>query len=681
MSNAIRSLIIMFTMMFAVQAFAQNYTSAQKECKAKLLNEFKNVMSKDNGLIQAQLMLTSMKLAQKVLKRSGLKEQSVEAYIQDIVGEKTIQRLNQRSDIQKEVLDIYNKYSGSKKFLNAKSDLQGLKNADVTKMNDEQIARYMIQMQTIWKEKDDFGFDNKDFSMAWFVNRVSKNATGKNSTLISDTIEDVLKDSKNAQKNISKNMSKAYLSLKGRLQSLKMKVFKKHKEICVDLYDYNDNRNSQNASIFENITCDINENRLLDGLFEKSLEDILGQMDMPSYAPDKVKLNLSEVKGPAKIREIQDLVNSQENDKDKIVEYYKNGMQPEVPKCDGFLIVDKKNFTTTLYTTDGEEIMTSPSIMGVGKTKNFEGQSLQFNPDSKLRKWDRSGKRVYSKTTGAGTYLVKKNLTYEERTKIKEKGGRDYQREFNNRVLVIYSPFDGNENGEKEEIQAIHGVPNPGKWTGNRHARMTSFENENQKRKLSTGCVNVEAYTYDMMEEFLGHQCPIYILPEDKDNYYHMKNGQMLFSTGIADRKFEKEKASDGKNINIYNYNPRSKEVRVKGYDKSKISSKVLDQVFADFPELRKRAPHMENDDFQDYAALTHSMTSDPQKAKQIFLDLYTSAFRLKNKADKDKSAAFEQATMVQRRKMILESYQKEFNSSVEISKIINSSKEVEFVN
>ena len=175
-------------MMFAVQAFAQNYTSAQKECKAKLLNEFKNVMSKDNGLIQAQLMLTSMKLAQKVLKRSGLKEQSVEAYIQDIVGEKTIQRLNQRSDIQKEVLDIYNKYSGSKKFLNAKSDLQGLKNADVTKMNDEQIARYMIQMQTIWKEKDDFGFDNKDFSMAWFVNRVSKNATGKNSTLISDYI-------------------------------------------------------------------------------------------------------------------------------------------------------------------------------------------------------------------------------------------------------------------------------------------------------------------------------------------------------------------------------------------------------------------------------------------------------------------------------------------------------------
>ena len=89
----------------------------------------------------------------------------------------------------------------------------------------------------------------------------------------------------------------------------------------------------------------------------------------------------------------------------------------------------------------------------------------------------------------------------------------------------------------------------------------------------------------------------------------------------------------------------------------------------------------MENDDFQDYAALTHSMTSDPQKAKQIFLDLYTSAFRLKNKADKDKRAAFEQATMVQRRKMILESYQKEFNSSVEISKIINSSKEVEFVN
>ena len=672
MRNAARLLTLLMAMTMAVQSFAQTYTKKQQVCKDKLTDEFKNVMSKDNGLIQAQLMLTSMKLAQKVLKRNGLREQSIEAYIQDIVGEKTINRLNEREDIQGDVLDIYNKYSGSKKYLDAKADLESLKNANIQVMNDEQIARYMIQMQTIWKEKDDFGFNKKDYSMAWFVNNVSKNATGKDSYFISRTVGEVLKDN-NAQKNISKNMSKAYLQLKARLQKLKMEVFAKHKETCVDLYDYESNRSAQNASIFENIACDINENKLLDSVFEKTLEDILGGLDVPSFAPAGLKLALDREKTPARIRQIQDWVNTRPTDKEKIVEYYKYGMQSKEPKCDGFLIVDKKNFTTTLYTTDGEEVMTSPSVLGQGRTKNFAGEKLEFNPDSKLRRWDRDDKKVYSKTTGAGTYLVKKNLTSEQRKK------RKYDQEFNDRVLVIYSPFGGNGEGNKEEVQAIHGVPNDG-WVGNKKFRMESFESENKLKKLSTGCVNLEGYTYDMMEEFVGHKCPIYILPEDKDNYYHMKNGEILFSTGIADRKFGKEKASDGKNVNLYNYNPRSKSVKVIGYNTDKLNSSVLDQVFNDFPELRKRAPHMENDDFQDYAALTHALTQDPLKAKQVFLDLYASAFRYKDKGDKNQRAKFEKGTMGQRRKTILESYKKEFGANINVNTTLEIAKEVEFV-
>jgi hypothetical protein len=679
MRNAFKLLTLCLAMILTVQAYAQTYNK-QQQCKDKLLNELKDVMSQDNGLIQAQLMITSMKLAQKVLKRHGLREQSIESYIQDIVGEKTIGRLEQRSDIQNDILGIYNKYSGEKKYLDAKADLEGLKSANVKEMSDEQIARYMIQMQTIWKEKDDFGFNAKDYSMAWFVNTVNKNVTGNDSYFISRAVKGVLGDINNADRSISKNIARAYLQLKARLQKLKMNVFAKHKELCVNLYDPDDNPNAQNESIFENISCDINENKLLDSLFEESIEDIFAGLDAPSFEPANLRIRVEKEKTPAQIRQVQDIVNSKLTDKEKIVEYYKYGMQPKEPKCDGFLIVDKKNFTTTLYTTDGEEVMTSPTILGQGRTINFAGKDLEFNPDSKLRRWDHNGKKVYSKTTGAGTYWVKKNLTHEERTKTKEEGGRDYQREFNDRVLVIYSPFDGNEDGQKEEIQAIHGVPNPGKWTSNRHSRMKSFEDKTKLRKLSTGCVNLEGYTYDMMEEFVGHKCPIYILPEDKDNYYHMKNGEILFSTGIADRKFGKEKASDGKNVNIYNYNPRSKSVNISGYNTDKLNSSVLDQVFQDFQELRKRAPHMENDDFQDYAALTHALTQDTVKAKQIFLDLYTSAFRLKDKADKNQRARFEQATMEKRRMMILESYQKEFGVSVNKNTILNKAKEVEFV-
>ena len=67
----------------------------------------------------------------------------------------------------------------------------------------------MIQMQTIWKDKDDFGFDNKDFSMAWFVNRANKSSTGNDSYFISNTIKYILEDVDKAQEKIALNFKNA----------------------------------------------------------------------------------------------------------------------------------------------------------------------------------------------------------------------------------------------------------------------------------------------------------------------------------------------------------------------------------------------------------------------------------------------------------------------------------------
>ena len=117
----------------------------EARCKKLLLNEFKNVLSNDEGLIQAQLSFTAMKLAKKVWERKGLSSQTLEAYTQSIIGNKTISRLENNSKIQNDILDLYNNYSGNKKYLNASADLDGL--TKKKRMSDEDVSRLMIQLE------------------------------------------------------------------------------------------------------------------------------------------------------------------------------------------------------------------------------------------------------------------------------------------------------------------------------------------------------------------------------------------------------------------------------------------------------------------------------------------------------------------------------------------------------
>ena len=107
-----RVLSIFLIILFIGNTYAQTVENKQAACRDLLLNELQNTMSKDNGLIQAQLTITAMKLASKVLQRK-FKDQSkeanktVESYIQDIVGDNTINRLDQNSNIQQNVLDQF----------------------------------------------------------------------------------------------------------------------------------------------------------------------------------------------------------------------------------------------------------------------------------------------------------------------------------------------------------------------------------------------------------------------------------------------------------------------------------------------------------------------------------------------------------------------------------------------
>jgi len=641
--------------------------AGERECKKLLLNEFKNVISKDDGLIQAQLSFTAMKLAKKVFERNGLGSQTIEAYTQSIVGNKTISRLESNSQIQNEILDLYSSYSGDKKYLNAKADLEDL--TKKKRMSDEDVSKLMIQLEGSWKN---FGFDKKDYAMSWFINTASKNARGKDSYLISDAVKKIL-SSGNVEVKIAKNFKEANLKIKSQIARIKARVFEKHKSKCLD--HFSDNEAAQNSSIFENISCSSSENKILDGIFIKSLEDLLSNSEVgnsinPLYLSKTAKPLNSKDK-----RQIQDNINKLRNNKTKILEYYKQGLANN--ECEGFLIVDKKNNSTSLHMNNGDEVMTSKSILGTSKMNEYK----EFHPDSILRKWPvkksdgslmlNNGKPVYkyTRTTGAGVFYMDKSLTPEER-KL-----RKYDKEFNDRVMVMYSKKEG---GIREEVQAIHGVPNIG-WINNRDSRMNSFDDKSASMKLSTGCVNLEGYTYDIMDEFIGNNCPMYVLPEDNTNYFNIKNGDVVFTTDSTLRKSQKENSSmvlssgekikDPNNFNQFNFNPRNKENFVAGYELiAGNESKVLSKLLAEKDTLYKRAAIIENDDFEDLLELTYAMTNNEEEAVDIFIDLYKALYRSSPKDSLLKN---------EKKIVILKRYQKDFNSSLDIDSAMIKSKDV----
>ncbi len=663
--------ILFFTFILAFShAFAYDF----KECKEKFISEFQTSLSKDRGLVEAQLTLTGLKLASKIKNRKGLQSSSIESYAKSIIGNKTIERLRLNSNIEQEVLELGNKYLGKSKLIDPKIQLELI--TQKKKLSDKDISLMMVGLQTTWKDKDDFGFSESDIAFTAFISSASRVADGKDSYILSNFVNKVLQ-SQNPKEEAAL-FKKAKLDIKREINRIKGKVYSRFKDECLDYFG-NSDFEGQKASIFNIGLCKKSEDEILNETLLKSIERIVSQNEL-SIKIDPLKTNvlIQKPKTQADFRELQDRINSFDSDKNKIISFYKEGMAKT--KCEGFVIVDKKNTITTLYTSDGNEVMTVKSIIGKGKMNEFK----RFNPDSVLRKWpvkDSSGKILkrngkvhykYSKTTGAGTYFLDKTLTPQERGK----SNRNYTGEFNDRVMVLYSK---NKDGRREEVQAIHGIPGSD-WISNREERMSSFDTEDASMKLSTGCVNLEGYSYDIIDEFLGNSCPIYILPEDEQNFYNIKNGELEFTTNNQIRKRDKEHSEmikstgatskDPSNINTYRYTPINKENKILRPIGEASKNKVLLTLIEDKENLYKRAKQMESDDFEDLLSLTASITSDETQATKVFIDLYNSMYRESLK---------EQISRSLKRKMILERYSKDFDSSIDSKKILIKSLKVDY--
>ncbi len=222
-----------------------------------------------------------------------------------------------------------------------------------------------------------------------------------------------------------------------------------------------------------------------------------------------------------------------------------------------------------MYGIDGEVIFTAPSIKAYPRSGE---KQVVFNPDSELRKFENGS---YTRTSSAGVFYSVLDMPKEERKR------RRYDEEFDDRVFVI-SPRTATEDGysyDDSTTIALHGVPING-WVKNARERLASFEGNDSA--LSTGCINMEGYAYDLMNELSQNHCPVYIAPEDDKNYFFIKNREIHFSTSAPERKDGSEPARkcdgevrvehgqavcdgewrpDEENTNRYYYTPLSKEI------------------------------------------------------------------------------------------------------------------------
>ena len=264
----------------------------------------------------------------------------------------------------------------------------------------------------------------------------------------------------------------------------------------------------------------------------------------------------------------QDRINNLATDKERIIEYNRTIGHPE----GNYVIVDKKNFTATVYTPDGQVV------------KEYEVGVAKNESDALLRRSKRNPQNDIA-ATSAGIYTANYRAT-----------GRDgYRRLYNNRVLTLSN--DGLRErgvGNGETGVAFHQVPN-GNLARKRKLNAPGATPENNR--FSSGCVNFLPEDFDdCMRNIDGVGTKVYILPEDENNYMNVKNGQLQFSQRVytGDVATTTTKNNPVKNIRI---SPKSSDMRQEGID--------MAQTLSAQKKTLARELGLDNDTYNDLAMLT----------------------------------------------------------------------------
>lgn len=637
-------------------------------CRLLLNQAYKEALKEDNGLIHTQLTLTSYKIAHHIYSKNlGPQTEPLKAFSKDLLSEELVNEANESSgNLRERINDFYIK-ENEDEITNSENALLELE-TKYQDLNDYELSKILIQTQ-----KSTDLFNQNDVSMLWFVNEVNKQVNNKESRLVSNAVKEILNvnaklSNEDREKEYVKNIAQANLKLKGELYKIKNEVFKNNKCDCVGDYKETNDKFPQNNSIF--LSCrDINEDKLISDDFLDGLHSVLlnssGEVKFNDNLPLRFRPNRVNSND---VRLLQDDLNSEKfSNRDRIVNYYKTGLYQNNGNCQSFTIIDKEKQTTSIYSIHGDKIFETNAIMA----KSREGANqVVFNPDSELRLFNNG---TYSRSTSAGVFYSVLDMDPLERS------ARKYDEEFKDRVFVLGTRHKNGDNYTYDDkiTIALHGVPSS-EYVSNAQERLASFDGGN--RNLSTGCVNIEGYAFDMINNLSQNHCPLYILPEDPNNYFHIKNRELLFSTDKPKRKEGTENPmrcqgtvsilpdgeprcngewkEDPNNVNRYYFSEMSDKKTVVDYQVGEGKNKVVDELFNKKNELIENVTenNIDEEDYTDLVSLTYALSEGQANfnAEATFKDLYNAYFKLKSK----KNINFERISMEDKRLTIMGYYQ-----------------------
>lgn len=266
------------------------------------------------------------------------------------------------------------------------------------------------------------------------------------------------------------------------------------------------------------------------------------------------------------------------SDKETIVNFHRDN--PKKDGCQHYAIIDKKNAEISVYNLSGTLVYKTEVLIGV-------------NASDAKTKWSEYNERekLSSKTTGAGSFTIGE-----------PKKGDYYTKNYSNNLLQI----------QGQNVFAIHQVPN------NLQQRYSAFGTGNpMDRRITGGCANLKKADYLKLVSWIKPTCQVYVLPEEPNNKFIVKDGRLEFvsTTAVA-------------NANNYNYShngPTYKQIKINITNSNGRSTDSVPFVKALEDEKKKLMElfNLSNDDYNDLASVAYGIMgneSDFGRSKKYWI-------------------------------------------------------------
>ena len=616
----------LFILLFLVSSVAlatlsqDELRSRQERCKDKLQQKLIDILKQDqDNLLSKQLQLTSLKLAQRVLqskKDSPELNKSIEAYTEALIlGPKL------KGELSDGLKQLYEKSGENRTPSDLDNDLQKLYTRFEPSNEEKQLTNTELHLLVSGMRNINKNFAN-DFSeldeaILWFSDELNeKTATDLS---VSKYIQSILANKSSTPAVIAQNIDLLSRQLQLTFDQIKLEVFKNNKEICLfSTEDEVEEKLTNHQTIFSLNSCQ-NADGILEKSFVKQLDDILSiaaKSRVSILDPVKPDIDSGQPIEVSKRRQIQLEINTKSSDLDRIMAYHKSELYRN-QECPYYSVLDKKKSIISVYDNQGKEVLSFDSLVGWNTSSMYrmrdpnpsEDDDIDpiknplYSPDA-ITNWTDYENHITNNTTGAGIF----NFISERTPDMNE----SYQM-FGGQLFAL-----DDQVSTKESVMAVHVVPNEGDYI---QERLNHFE-EDGNRARTGGCINLEGYSYSIYRNYMKKNCPLYVLPQEKEHVFMVKNGKMNFTTLESDKRA-------GDELNQFNFTPIENTIpnyQVQLPKEAQDISKEIDKILAN-KELLKRHANSERwpdlalgpDNFCDvlrvsYALLKLNPTQDPIK-------------------------------------------------------------------